>query len=341
MNTASNPDHEANGAEKLRIAILGTGAWGTALASVVARNGHDAILWGRDDSIIRSINQDHRNGKYLPGIDLPPSLMATADLNTTLADADLLLVVTPAQTVRNIGELVAGQLDSNIPIVVCAKGIDRETGLLPAETLSTLFRYNPVAALSGPSFAVDVARNLPTAVTLACNNRDMAKTLAFRLSGPAFRVYASDDLKGVELGGALKNVIALAIGVCRGLNLGASAEAALIARGFAELNRLAVALGARPETLMGLSGLGDLVLTCSSPQSRNFSYGIALGQGRDTSALPLAEGALTASVAAGLADRYGIDCPIIKTVVTLLEGEITASQAVTTLLSRPLKSESE
>ena len=326
---------------KLRTAILGTGAWGTALASVVARNGHETILWGRDDSIIRSINQNHRNGKYLPGIDLPPSLTATADLNASLSDADLVLVVTPAQTVRNIGELIAGQLDSNIPLVVCAKGIDRETGLLPAETLARQFRRNPIAALSGPSFATDVARNLPTAVTLACDNLNIAMVLAVQLSGPAFRVYASGDLKGVELGGALKNVIALAIGVCRGLNLGASAEAALIARGFAELNRLAVALGARPETLMGLSGLGDLVLTCSSPQSRNFSYGIALGQGKDTSALPLAEGALTASVAAGLADRNGIDCPIIKTVVTLLEGNITASQAVTTLLSRPLKSESE
>lgn len=341
MNSQTGAESKTERNGKLRIAILGTGAWGTALGSVVARNGHQAILWGRDDIVIGSINHNNRNEKYLPGIDLPPSLTATADLKAALSSVDMVLMVTPAQTVNAVGELIVKLIDSKTPVVVCAKGIDRKTGLLPAETLARLLKGNPIAALSGPSFATDVARNLPTAVTLACDNRNIAMVLAVQLSGPTFRVYASGDLKGVELGGALKNVIALAIGVGRGLGLGASAEAALIARGFAELNRLAVALGARPETLMGLSGLGDLVLTCSSPQSRNFSYGIALGQGRDTSDLPLAEGALTASVAADLADRNGIDCPIIKTVVTLLEGKITASQAVATLLSRPLKSESE
>lgn len=326
---------------KLRVAVLGSGAWGTALACVAARNGYETMLWGRDQETLKEINTDHTNSKYLPGIELPEEISASTELAETLSGIDLLLMVTPAQSIRSVSETIARIIDPKTPVIVCAKGIDRHSGLLPAETLARQLKGNPIAALSGPSFASDVANNLPTAVTLACDNRSIAMILAVQLSGPAFRVYASDDPKGVELGGALKNVIALAIGVCRGLNLGASAEAALIARGFAELNRLAIALGAKPETLMGLSGLGDLVLTCSSPQSRNFSYGMALGRGDDTSNLPLAEGALTASVASDLADKHGVDCPIIKTVVTLLDGTITASEAVTALLSRPLKTESE
>lgn len=329
-------------AEKnLRVGVLGSGAWGTALACVSARNGYHTKLWGRNANTLDEINIEHTNSKYLPGINLPKEIIASANLEETLSDIDILLMVTPAQTVQSVSETICKIINPKVPIVVCAKGIDRQSGLLPAETLAKHLKGNPIAALSGPSFANDVANNLPTAVTLACNNKNIAMILAVQLSGPAFRVYASDDLKGVELGGALKNVIALAIGVCRGLNLGASAEAALIARGFAELNRLAIALGAKPETLMGLSGLGDLVLTCSSPQSRNFAYGIALGRGDDTSNSPLAEGALTASIALALAQKHNIDCPIIKTVVTLLEGTITAGEAVTALLSRPLKTESE
>ncbi len=334
-----SPSNEAD--KNLRVAVLGSGAWGTALACVSARNGYHTKLWGRNTKSLDEINTEHKNSKYLPDINLPKEIIASGNLNETLSDIDILLMVTPAQTIQSVSETICTIIDPKVPIVVCAKGIDRQTGLLPAETLAQHLKGNPIAALSGPSFASDVANNLPTAVTLACDNKNIAMILAVQLSGPAFRVYASDDLKGVELGGALKNVIALAIGVCRGLNLGASAEAALIARGFAELNRLAIALGAKPETLMGLSGLGDLVLTCSSPQSRNFAYGMALGRSDDTSNLPLAEGALTASIALALAQKHGIDCPIIKTVVTLLDGTITAGEAVTALLSRPLKTESE
>jgi glycerol-3-phosphate dehydrogenase (NAD(P)+) len=330
-----------SGKKKLRIAVLGNGAWGTALACVSARNGNETRIWGRDQKIIDEINNNHTNYKYLPDIQLPDQIFASSNLAETLANIDLLLLVTPAQSIQSVSETIRNFITPNIPLIVCAKGIDRQTGLLPAETLANHLSSNAIAALSGPSFASDVANNLPTAVALACDDKKIALDLSAKLSGPAFRVYASNDLKGVELGGALKNVIALAIGVCRGLNLGASAEAALIARGFAELNRLAITLGARPETMMGLSGLGDLVLTCSSPQSRNFSYGMALGRGENRTNLPLAEGAFTASIAHELAEKHGIDCPIIKTVVTLLTGSITAGEAVKSLLSRPLKIESE
>lgn len=327
--------------KNLQIAVLGSGAWGTALACVMARNGNDTILWGRDADTLKEIRTGHTNNKYLPGISLPTTITTNTDIADALHKTDLVLLVTPAQTIKSVSETICEIIDPKTPIVVCAKGIDRQSGSLPAEILAQQLNGNPVAALSGPSFASDVANNLPTAVTLASADKKTSVALAAQLSGPAFRVYASGDIKGVELGGALKNVIALAIGVCRGMKLGASAEAALIARGFAELNRLAIALGAKPETMMGLSGLGDLVLTCSSPQSRNFSYGIALGRGENTSSLPLAEGALTAAIAADLATRNAVDCPIIKTVVTLLNGSITAREAVTSLLSRPLKIESE
>lgn len=330
--------HNMNGK---KITVLGAGAWGTALASAMVRSGHETILWGRDKDVLTQISNHKENSKYLKSIILPDQLGISSDINLAIKNADLILLVTPAQTVHSVIEMIKSTIDPTIPLVLCAKGINRETGELPSETAQKLLLNNPVAALSGPSFASDVANNLPTAVTLAAKDDALTKELSQIISGPAFRVYGSNDLKGVELGGALKNVIALAIGVCRGMALGASAEAALIARGFAELSRLAVALGAKSQTLMGLSGLGDLVLTCSSPQSRNFAYGMALGKGEDTSNLRLAEGALTASIASELADQHTIDCPIIKTVVQLLEGSITAIEATQSLLSRPLKAESE
>jgi glycerol-3-phosphate dehydrogenase (NAD(P)+) len=327
------------------ISIIGAGAWGTALASVYARNGGQVLIWGRDNAVINAINTAHENPAYLPGIRLPDALMATANLAETVAPADILLLVTPAQTIKEMAKAIAPYLRKTAPVVLCAKGINRTTAELPAETAGKLLPENPIAALSGPSFAHDVAANLPTAVTLAAKEQKLAIALSAALSGPAFRVYASDDLKGVELGGALKNVIALAVGVCRGMKLGASAEAALIARGFAELNRLAIALGAKPSTLMGLSGLGDLVLTCSSPQSRNFSFGMALGRadtiGNMPGGLKLAEGALTAPIAAELAEREKIEVPVISTVAQLIDGTITAKAALTALLARPLRKEGE
>ena len=271
--------------DQKRIGIIGAGAWGTALACVTTRNGHHTLLWGRDSETIRAINERHENTTYLPVIRLPDGLTATTDLKAVAHHAEILLLVTPAQTIGDMAKEIKPHIAETVPLVLCAKGINRENGKLPAQTAVGFFPNNPLAALSGPSFASDVANNLPTAVTLAANEMQLAEALSKDLSGPAFRVYASDDLLGVELGGALKNVIALAVGVCRGMGLGASAEAALVARGFAELNRLATALGAKPATLMGLSGLGDLVLTCSSEQSRNFAYGMALGKGSITSKL--------------------------------------------------------
>ncbi len=325
-----------------RIAVLGGGAWGTALACVTARNGHETLLWARDSMTVDSINTRHENPAYLPGISLPEGLRATDDLQLA-AGAGIVLLVTPAQSVGEMAVNIANHLYAYVPVILCAKGINRQTGKLPAETVGECLPANPVAALSGPSFATDVASHLPTAVTLAARDIGLAQSLAAILSGPMFRVYASDDIRGVELGGALKNVIALAVGVCRGMGLGASAEAALVARGFAELTRLATAMGGRGETLMGLSGLGDLVLTCSSPQSRNFSYGMALGKAGTVSALPgnlpLAEGALTASIARNLSRKHAIDAPVIETVAELLDGTIAARDALTALLSRPLKRE--
>ncbi len=328
-------------ASPLNITILGTGAWGTALAGVEARNGHQVTLWGRDEEVLDSIRDNHENRKYLPEISLPKSINTSASLPDALIGADMVLIVTPAQSITSLAGSLSGMISAKTPLILCAKGIDRISGKLPAETLREALPESPVAALSGPSFAADVAKGLPTAVTLASDSEVLAARLAEVLSSPSFRVYASDDLKGVELGGALKNVIALAVGVCRGLELGASAEAALIARGFAELNRLAIGLGAKPQTLMGLSGLGDLVLTCSSPQSRNFAYGIALGKGANTEGLPLAEGALSAKIATALARQVSVDCPIMKTVVKLLDHEISAHAASLQLLTRPLKSERE
>lgn len=322
-----------------KVAVIGAGAWGTALALVALRAGNRASLWGRDEAVIAAINDNRANPRYLPGITLDEGLAATADIFEALAEADIVLLSTPAQSTREITEALAELVRPGTNIVCCAKGIDRESGLLPAEIAGASLPGCPVAALSGPSFAADVARGLPTAVTVAAAELSNAEALAARLSSPRFRCYANGDLKGVELGGALKNVMALAVGAARGLGLGASAEAALFARGFAELVRLATALGADPRTLTGLSGLGDLVLTCSGPQSRNFAYGIALAGNVAREGLPLAEGVFTATVAAKIAREHGIDVPVIDAVHAVLEGRITASQAVSMLMERPLKPE--
>lgn len=321
-----------------KITVLGAGSWGTALSCVMARQGHITTLWGRDETTIQEINSSHLNSNYLPKISLDKNIRGTTNFSEAVADSQIILIVTPAQTISHIAEqLKAEKTDASL--VLCAKGIDKQTGLLPAQTLSNARPNSLIAALSGPSFSTDVARGLPTAVTLAAENIEDAQTLSHELSDPAFRLYANDDLLGVELGGALKNVIALAIGVCRGMQLGASAEAALIARGFSELNRLATQLGANPQTLTGLSGLGDLVLTCSSTQSRNFSYGVEMGKGNDISNLPLAEGAHTAAIANKIANDNNIECPIIETISKLVARTINSKQAVELLMTRPLKQE--
>ena len=300
----------------MSIGIIGAGAWGSALAHVLSSDGSDVLLWSRSG---------REKG-------------TTVDLAATCA-RDVVLCVTPAQTVSDMSDLVQPHLGSDSRLVLCAKGIDRSSGKLLHEIATERFGADRVAALSGPSFAEDVMNGLPTAVSLAAYEMDHAKNLAAVLARPKFRPYASDDLVGVEIGGALKNVLALAVGAARGLNLGASAEAALIARGFAEMTRLAIAKGAQAETLSGLSGLGDLVLSCSSLQSRNFSYGVALGRDESLENRPLAEGVHSASMAQALAREFEISAPIIDMVVAVLDKEISAQEAVSLLLARPLKEE--
>ncbi len=318
--------------------MLGGGAWGTALAAMAAGCCETVTLWARDPETVASVNSQKRNQRYLGDIDLPDAIEATTKIGVA-TDADIVLCVTPTQSLSTVLPAVAACLPAHTYLVLCAKGIDRKTGKLPHHLASGYIDAARIAALSGPSFAHDVARGLPTAVSLCAHDLETASRLAQALSTPVFRVYATDDMNGVEAGGALKNVLALAVGVARGLQLGASAEAALIARGFAELERLAVALGGRRETLVGLSGLGDLVLTCSSPQSRNFACGTALATGADLDQLPLAEGVHTAEMALRLAKENAVEAPIVETVCALLAGELTAGDAVAHLLARPLREE--
>ncbi|MFK5979564.1 MAG: NAD(P)H-dependent glycerol-3-phosphate dehydrogenase [Rhizobiaceae bacterium] len=324
-----------------KICVLGGGAWGSALACVVRRAGHETVLWSRNRSVVNAINQNCNNPDYLGNLPLESDIQATTELPVAIESAKIVLFAVPAQTIGEMAKSAAKLIKSGAINIACAKGIDRETALLPSELIANEIPDCAVAALSGPSFASDVVQKLPTAITIASKDMTISQKLAASLSTEGFRCYASDDLKGVELGGALKNVLALAVGAARGMQLGASAEAALIARGFAEICRLAVALGAEQQTLSGLSGLGDLVLTCSTPQSRNFSYGMALGHGDDLQGLKLAEGAFTARIAAKIAIQQNIDTPIIKAVTAVLDKELSAKDAVVQLLRRPLKSENK
>ncbi|MEX4005706.1 NAD(P)H-dependent glycerol-3-phosphate dehydrogenase [Neoaquamicrobium sediminum] len=324
-----------------KIAVLGGGAWGTALAATMVRAGNATALWARDAEIVASLNQRRENPRYLPDIVLEAGIQATEGLEEALADTDCVLAVVPAQAMRGLLVSLADRLRPGVPIVLCAKGIERESGLLLSQIAAELLPHTPIAALSGPSFATDVARGLPTAVTVAAADPQLASSLALLLSAPAFRCYSSADLTGVEVGGALKNVLAIAAGAVSGAGLGASAQAAMVTRGFVELRRVGAAFGAEAETLMGLSGLGDLILTCGSPQSRNFSYGLALGRGESLEGRPLAEGASTAGIAARIAREKGVDAPIIEAVDRILRGKASIAEAVAALLSRPLKSEQE
>ncbi len=318
-----------------RIAVVGAGAWGTALALAAHRAGRTVTLYGRD---LGDMAATRENRAYLPGIVLPADLALTERIEDVLG-ADAILIATPTQTVRAVTARLAGIADDT-PVVLCTKGLERGTELRPTEVLGAALPPAAPAVLSGPSFAADVAAGLPTAVTIAAAEPKLAMALCQALSSPSFRPYAETDMIGVEIGGAFKNVLAIAVGIVAGRALGASAAAALTARGFAELRRIGAALGARPETLMGLSGLGDLVLTCSSPQSRNFSYGLALGRGQ-TPAAVLVEGAATAAVARALAARLGIDMPITAQVAALVEGEIDIDGAMAALMSRPLRHETD
>ncbi|WP_136618056.1 MULTISPECIES: NAD(P)H-dependent glycerol-3-phosphate dehydrogenase [Mesorhizobium] len=334
----TDPDMKSPGKSGWRVTVLGGGAWGTALALAMLRAGHSVRLFARDPETVASIGHGE-NPRYLPGITIAPGIEAMSDIEVALAGADCVLAVTPAQALRATLAAAKDHMPAGIPLVLCAKGIERDTGALLSAIVEEILPQNPVAALSGPSFATDVARGLPTAVVVAARDEALAADLAVRFSAENLRCYSSDDLIGVEIGGALKNVFAIAAGAVTGAGLGASAQAAMVTRGFVELRRIGAAFGARPETLMGLSGLGDLLLTCSSTQSRNFAYGLALGQGKPLAGLPLAEGVPTAAIAARIATERAIDAPIIAAVAAILDGTITIRQAVTALMTRPLKTE--
>lgn len=323
-----------------KITVLGAGAWGTALANVAARAGHDVCLWGRSSVAMQALASTRENPR-LPGVKLDARITPSDDL-AQAAKADLILCVVPAQNTRELALQLKSHVASSVPLVLCSKGIERGTRKFMNEVLRDELPANPIGVLSGPSFAADVSRGLPTAVTLAADNETLAREIAASLSAPSFRLYHSDDLRGVEIGGAAKNVLAIACGIAAGRGLGASAGAALVARGFAELRRFGAAFGARAETLMGLSGLGDLVLTCGSTQSRNFSYGLALGRGespQEAARSGLAEGAFTAPVLIEMAEEKGVDLPVAKAVAAIISGALTVDGAVEALLARPAKAE--
>ena len=323
------------------IGVLGGGAWGTALALAAARAGRKVRLWARDHATVTAIDETHENPKHLPGIRLE-HLPATTSIAVALR-ADAVILAVPAQAIRAVAANAAPYLRAQTPLIVAAKGLERVTGKRMTEVVAEAAPEAIPAILSGPSFAIDVARGLPTAVTIAAAQEDMAMTLCHALSAATFRPYAETDVTGVEIGGAVKNVLAIACGVVEGLELGQNARSALITRGFTEMLRFGVALGGKPETLNGLCGLGDLVLTCSSTSSRNFSLGKALGEGKSASELmadrrTVAEGAHTAPVLRELARKRGVAMPIVEAVNALLEGA-DAKSVVAQLLARPLKAE--
>ena len=326
-----------------RIGVVGGGAWGTALAQTLTLAGRDVVLWAREADVVDDINARHVNRTFLPGVELDPRLKATHALGD-LGTADAILLVAPAQHTRAVSATLEPVVPKDVPVIVCAKGVEQGSGQLVAQIVAETMPGARLAMLSGPSFASDVARGLPAALTLACRNEPLGRALAERLGDRQLRLYWSDDVVGVELGGALKNVLAIAAGIVDGKGLGASAHAALVTRGFAEMRRLGKALGARPETMMGLSGFGDLVLTAGSPQSRNMSLGRALGQGETLDSVlskrvAVTEGVYTAAAVARLAEEKRIDMPITNAVHAILGGRLSVDDAIAGLMNRPFKAE--
>jgi glycerol-3-phosphate dehydrogenase (NAD(P)+) len=323
------------------IGIIGAGAWGTALAQVLRRAGREVAIWAREPALVEGINRDHENKLFLPGIALDPAIRAEAEIGAVTGDAAVLLLAVPAQYLRVTCRAISG---TTVPVTICAKGIETGTGALMSEIVAEELPGAAIAVLSGPTFAVEVARGLPTAVTLATRDVALGRALAAELGTRSFRPYLADDVVGAEIGGAVKNVMAIACGIVEGKRLGDNARAALVTRGLAEMVRLAVAKGGRAETLMGLSGLGDLVLTCTATQSRNYSLGLALGQGRALKDVvaeraSIAEGVDSAAAAAALAKRLGVDMPITDAVDAILHRGAPIDDAIAALLSRPFKSE--
>ena len=325
------------------VGVIGAGAWGSALAQTLRAAGRDVLMWAYEPATVEEINTAHTNATFLPGITLDGAITATQDL-ARLGGQDLVVMVPPAQHLRTIATNLHDHLRRDTPVVICSKGIEQATGDLMGTVLAQTLPQAQAAVLSGPSFAAEIARGLPAAVTLACPNEQLGRALATAMGYRNFRIYWTNDLVGVQLGGAIKNVLAIAAGIVDGKGLGASAHAALVTRGFAELRRFGEAMSARPETLSGLSGLGDLLLTCGSPQSRNMSLGRGLGEGRSLQDIlgarqSVSEGVYTAQAVAQIAADNALELPICRAVYDIVSGTTQVDEAIETLLSRPFRAE--
>ncbi|HEY1505884.1 MAG TPA: NAD(P)H-dependent glycerol-3-phosphate dehydrogenase [Stellaceae bacterium] len=326
-----------------RFGIIGGGAWGTALAQVLRRAGRDVVIWAREAEVVVAIDTGHNNPLFLPGIALDPAIRATADL-AEAARTDVVLLVAPAQHLRALCKQLGPSLAPATPLVICAKGIEEESGALLSEVAAEILPRTELAVLSGPTFAAEVAKGLPTAITLAAGDAKLGQRLIAALGTREFRPYFTDDVAGAQIGGAVKNVMAIACGIVMGRGFGDNARAALITRGLAEMVRLALAKGGKAETLMGLSGLGDLTLTCSSTQSRNHSLGLALGKGETLDSYvagrrSVAEGVSSSAAAAALAKKLKIEMPIVSAIDAILHRGAAIDAAIEALLTRPFKAE--
>ena len=326
-----------------RIGIVGGGAWGTALAQTVRKAGRDVVLWAFEAETVAAINEDHENTAFLPGVMLDPAIRATQALGD-IAACDAILMVVPAQHTRRVAGELAALLPDERPVVLCSKGIEQGARKLMSQVLDEAMPQAVPAVLSGPSFAIEVARGLPAALTFACADEELGVTLAHAIGHATFRPYWADDLTGAQIGGAIKNVLAIAAGIVSGRKLGSNAHAAITTRGFAEMVRFGEALGGRAETLTGLSGLGDLILTCGSPQSRNMSLGVALGEGQTLEEVlgartSVSEGVYTASAVVEIAREHGLDLPICLAVNDVVSGAMSVDDAIEGLLARPFRAE--
>jgi glycerol-3-phosphate dehydrogenase (NAD(P)+) len=326
-----------------KIGIIGAGAWGTALAMIAVRAGNEVVIQAHEKEVAHAINKTQENSVFLPSYELDPTIKATTKLEEAI-DADAVLLVAPAQHMRAVCEQAADNWPDRVPAIICSKGIEQESCALMSEVVGEMLPGKPIAVLSGPTFAAEVAGNLPTAVTLACDDETMAKVLMETLSAQYFRIYRSRDVIGAQIGGAVKNVLAIACGIVEGRKLGDNSRAALVTRGLSEISRLGIAKGAKAETLAGLSGLGDLTLTCNALQSRNFSLGVALGQGQSLEDImgernSVAEGVFTASSVTELARRVDVDLPICSAVDGVLNHSANIEATISSLLTRPLKAE--
>lgn len=325
------------------IGVLGGGAWGTALAAAAVEAGRPTLMWAREADVVDAVNNSHENTVFLPGVTLNPALKATGNLSD-MHKCDAVLLVTPAQHLRTMTSALIPHLKKGTPLIICSKGIEVQTGKLMSQAIKEVTRDHPVCVLSGPTFAIEVARGLPCALTLATEDDAIGQQLAAAIGLPTFRPYLSDDIIGAQIGGAIKNVLAIATGIAAGLDTGENARAAVITRGLAEMMRFGAYYGARRETLMGLSGLGDLILTCSSTQSRNMSLGKAIGEGQTLEDImaqrnSVAEGAHTVDIVYEIAEREKLDMPITKAVYRILKEGQQAKDVMNTLLARPFTDE--